>query len=449
MSKKIKPSLSKKSSEESSTESSKENSAKSSQFNFIDLFCGAGGLSLGLEMAGLKNIFSNDVDVNSINTIRANYPDTVAVCEPIEFINEKKLKDYIGDKKVHLVAGGPPCQGFSTIGKGDPSDKKNSLFQHFVRVVEILRPEFVMFENVTGLVATKNENTVKSIIGAFGRIGYKLHIRILESQHYGVPQKRKRTLIVGCKKEYSFTFPRASYDTKHNNLYIPAKTLGGALLELENYLQENKQQKNKEYELHDVKAKHIKKQIDLDRLKHIPEGRYIRYKENEEELLPAHLRLGIDWENIKEGRLRENHYHRLSRNKPSPTINTHNFHYYHPTEHRQFTLRELSVIQSFPPNYTFCGTSEKAISMQIGNAVPPLMAKAVGEEIFKSLTIGNIQNHRIENVDHIDHINSIDDIDNIRYGAFTYDDRKTLTAHWKKRQEEIKAKKEKGKEKEI
>ncbi|MBF0299867.1 MAG: DNA cytosine methyltransferase [Oligoflexia bacterium] len=411
------------------------------QFNFVDLFCGTGGLSLGLEMGGLKNVFSNDADINSINTIRANFPDTVAVCEPIEFIDEKKLKEYIGDKKIHLVAGGPPCQGFSTIGKGDPNDKKNSLFQYFVKVVKILQPEFVMFENVTGLVATKNQQVVDSIISSFDQIGYKLHINILESQHYGVPQRRKRTLIVGCKKEYTFNFPKPSFDTYHNNLYIPAKTLGGALLELENYLEENQIKDD----LHNPKSKILGKKIDLERIKHIPEGRYIRYQENEEEFLPTHLRLNINWPEIKEGRLRENHYHRLSRNKPSPTINTQNYHYYHPTENRQFTHRELSVLQSFPPNYIFKGR-ERAIVRQIGNAVPPLMAKAIGQEIYRALlnekTIFNIKtNSKTKTTSKKtaaslaaplnDTSSSI--IDNVRYGAFNYDNHKSLKSYHKQR----------------
>ncbi|MBF0315195.1 MAG: DNA cytosine methyltransferase [Oligoflexia bacterium] len=402
----------------SASSASTTSTASTSQFNCIDLFCGAGGLSLGLEMAGFKNVFSIDADVGSINTIRANYPETVALCEPIEFLNEEKLKKYIGDKKIHLIAGGPPCQGFSTIGKGDPNDQKNTLFRHFIRMVEIVRPSFVLFENVTGLVAKKNQFVVDAIAQSFDQIGYKLHIRVLESQHYGVPQKRKRTLIVACKKEFHFAFPAPTCDTYHNSLYIPPKTLGGALLELESYVAGT----NIKDELHDVKKLKITKEIDRSRLKHIPEGACIRYQEDEERYLPKELRLKVDWKNLRENRLRENHYHRLSRNKPSPTINTMNHHYYHPTECRPLSVREFSVLQSFPPNYIFKG-NRRSIMRQIGNAVPPLMAKAIGAEIVRALSGGVGAEARLLK-GHIAPSTTESVVADVRAKAFIYSERK-------------------------
>jgi len=387
------------------------------RYNFVDLFCGAGGLAVGLEMAGFNCVFANDADPNSINTIRANHPGTLATCEPIQFLTESKIKEYIKDTKIHLVAGGPPCQGFSTIGKGNPDDPKNELFEHFVRVVSILRPNFVLFENVTGLIATKNESVLKAIIKAFQDIGYILNIKVLESQQYGVPQRRKRTIIVGAEQGRAFTFPQAEFGTSFGGLHIPAKTLGGALLELENYLdaQEAKD------ELHDVDSAMIKKEIDFKRIKCIPEGSCVRYQQDEEKYFPENLRLDLDWKTMKEGRLRENQYHRLSRKKPSPTINTENHHYYHPLENRRFTLREYATLQSFPLNYIFKGRG-RAIKRQIGNAVPPLMARAIGREIYSSLR------HNIESSN-----NASTDLMYARSKAFIYDGGKALTEYHRKR----------------
>lgn len=351
-----------------------------SDYNFIDLFCGAGGLSTGLEMAGFKCIYANDVDAYSIDTIRANYPETLATCEPIQLLTKDKIRDYVGDKKIHLVAGGPPCQGFSTVGKGDPNDPKNVLFEHFVRVVDTVRPNLVLFENVTGILAAKNRPTLDNIVESFNQIGYKLFARVLESQHYGVPQKRKRTILVGTRNGEDFSFPVPGYDINFGKLYVPPKTLGGALLELEGYIANI----DCNDELHDIGYASISKEIDLKRIRCVPEGAYIRYKRDEDKYLPKKLKLGVDWETVREGRLRENHYHRLSRKKVSPTIMTKNNNYYHPTENRRFTLRELATLQSFPPNYIFKG-SKVSIARQIGNAVPPLMARAIGKEILRML----------------------------------------------------------------
>lgn len=393
-------------------------------YNFVDLFCGAGGLSTGLKMAGFNCVYANDVCINSVNTIRANHKETMATCEPIEFLTEDKIRKYIGDRVIHLVAGGPPCQGFSTIGKGDPSDKKNSLFQHFVRIVGILRPKFVLFENVTGLVAKKNEMVLQSIIKSFEDIGFNLNIKVLESQHYGVPQKRKRTLIVGFQKGLSFTFPRPEFDTEFEGLIVPAKTLGGALLELKNYHEGLKD----EDPLDNIEDAFLKKELDRERLMCIPEGGCIRYKADEDKYLPEHLKLKIDWNKTKEGRLRENQYHRLSMSRPAPTINTENHHYYHPREHRKFTLRELATLQSFPLNYQFMGRNV-AIKRQIGNAVPPLMGKAIGLQILHSLDSKNIN----------DDLSRID-VRTLRSAAFTYDDREALNEYHKKRKISVEAK---------
>jgi DNA (cytosine-5)-methyltransferase 1 len=206
-------------------------------------------------------------------------------------------------------------------------------------------------------------------------LGYRLKIKVLQSQHYGVPQKRKRTIIVGCKEDYQFELPRPKFDCVENNEYIRAINLEDVLDDI--YV-ENKIAIN-----HDEQKATPLSKITIERIKHIPEGRGIRYKKDEDEFFPEHLKLDVDWNTIREGRLRELRYHRLSKKDPSPTINTSNEQYFHPDKDRRFTVRELARIQTFPNDFEFFGSIKNQKKL-VGNAVPVMMAKAIGESIVKS-----------------------------------------------------------------
>ena len=171
----------------------------SKKLKFIDLFAGAGGFSCGLEQAGFECLLGIDFNKHAMDTFALNHKKAIALHAPIQELSNKKISRLLGDEKVNLVVGGPPCQGFSTVGKGNPEDERNTLFREFCRVVRFLKPEFIVMENVTGLLAKKNEETLISILNTFKRMGYTMDARVLESQHYGVPERRKRT-ICACKK---------------------------------------------------------------------------------------------------------------------------------------------------------------------------------------------------------------------------------------------------------
>jgi len=388
-------------------------------FYFIDLFCGAGGLSCGLEMAGLECVFGTDMDKNAIETFKLNHKNAASFLGPIAELSEELILSKIGNKEIKLIAGGPPCQGFSTIGKGDPNDEKNSLFNHYCRILKILRPEYLLFENVTGLVAKKNHTVLKTILEKFKELGYSVNISVLESQHYGVPQKRKRTILFGTRLRRRIDFPAPQFGITNNEGYIPARTVGDALDKLQSI--------TGAIFNHDLDKTKIASDLTKERIKYIPEGRGIRYKKDEDEFLPDHLKLGIDWDTIKEGRLRELNLYRLDRQKPAPTINTKSHFYFHPVEDRKFTAREYASFQSFPSDFIFAGANSSQIR-QIGNAVPPLMAKALGQQIIKSYTC----NDHSEDLIHKE-IN----IDNIRSDAFTYDNFATLTKSRQEKKQEI------------
>ena len=373
------------------------------KFNFIDLFCGAGGLSTGLEMAGMSCLFGVDINRNAFKTFKLNHKKANGFCGDIKELSESILERSIGNKKVHLLAGGPPCQGFSTVGKGDPDNPKNKLFFEYCRILKLVKPDYIVFENVTGILAKKNRETLNRILDEFDKIGFKVQIKVLEASKFGVPQKRKRAIILGTKTGYDLSFPKESFDTIVQERRVRSYTVKDALDDIQNY--------NGEIQNHDLKYTEPFGELNKERLKYIPEGSGIRYKRDEDKYLPKSLKYDVNWDDLREKRFREIRLFRFSGNLPAPTINTKNVQYYHPYEDRRFTARELAKFQSFPNEFQFQGKSKSQIE-QIGNAVPPVLGKAIGESILKSFQEKNISKMR----------DSIS-IDNIcKKEAFRYDD---------------------------
>lgn len=349
-------------------------SSKVQKLNFIDVFAGAGGLSCGLELAGLRCILGIDADRYAMETFKENHKDAQVYCGDVSKLSAKALKELLSNQEVHVVVGGPPCQGFSTVGLGNPEDLRNKLFMEFVRLVKLTNPQFVVIENVTGMLAKKNEKTLKAIFKKFATLGFHMDVQVMSSQNYGVPEKRRRTILLGTRCDVPIAFPTLSHDTIIAKTMRPAVTVGEALSDLKT--------KSGAIFNHDIDQAQVKSPIELKRLKHVPEGKGIRYKKDELAYLPKALRLGVNWEEMRENRFRQAKYQRLDRQLPSPTIMTHRHSYYHPVEHRYLTQREAAKIQSFPNDFVFKGPLS-AQWRQIGNAVPPLMAKAIGKAILK------------------------------------------------------------------
>ncbi len=345
------------------------------RLNFIDLFAGAGGLSCGLEMAGLRCLLGVDFNKDAMKTFAANHKDAQAWCGDISLLTAPKLKKILDGRTIHLVVGGPPCQGFSTVGIGNPDDQRNKLFLQFVRIVRLTKPLYILLENVTGLLAKKNEETLKAIFEQFQKLGYNMNVKALCSENYGVPERRRRTIILGSRINDVVVFPQPSHNILIGKNFIPPVSVGEAFQKLTS--------KSNAILNHDIVKASIKNDLDLQRLSHIPEGCGIRY-EKDEKVLPASLRLGIDWENLRENRFRQCKYQRLDRKKPSPTIMTNGSTYFHPTENRCLTVREGAALQSFPNDFRFEGNVTSQWR-QVGNAVPPLMAKALGKVILQML----------------------------------------------------------------
>ncbi|MDV7391464.1 DNA cytosine methyltransferase [Arthrospira platensis SPKY1] len=367
---------------------------------FIDLFCGAGGMSCGLEMSGFTCLMGIDSDKYAVDTFGRNHRSAIPICSSIEKITTESIKEIVGDRSIKLICGGPPCQGFSCLGKGDPSDERNFLFLEFLRIVEAINPEYVLIENVVGLMAKKNQNTVLSIIYSLEQLGYSVNVEILKAHHYGVPQKRRRVFFLANRVHKNNNFPKIQFNDE-DDLLPNYNTVQYAW---DNWLTDGYHCYN-----HDLIAAAKMSEIDIQRLSYIPEGKGIRYQKEMREYLPEKLWYNVDWLTIRESRLREYRLQRLNSNICSPTISSQST-YYHPTENRRLTQREVAAIQSFPASYIFSGSNTQQ-RKQIGNAVPPLLAKAIGEAILQndqqpSVSI-TTQRKSADFVDHIHRLRSV------------------------------------------
>ena len=372
------------------------------KYNFIDLFSGAGGLSCGFEKAGLNCLAGIDFSKSAIETFKSNHKKAVGIDRDIRKISIKEFKKKINNKKIHIICGGPPCQGFSTIGPGDAKDSRNHLFLEFVRFVKELKPEIIVLENVTGLLAKKNIKTLKSIFNCFEDLGYDLNARVLSSHHYGTPQIRRRVILIGNRIRVENIYPKKKFsnvDEINSKLKNP-RTVSWAFKNLIKF-------KSKSFN-HNIEAARIKSNLEVSRISHVPEGKSIRYERDEKKYLPKKLWFDHDWNEIGEKRFREAKFARLDRSKPSPTIVTGSRMYYHPTENRYLTTREAASLQSFPPEFEFIGSITSQWT-QIGNAVPPLMAEAMGAAIKKMIKNKKIKKTKKTNIEFI------------RSTAFNYD----------------------------
>lgn len=342
---------------------------------FIDLFSGAGGFSCGLEMAGFECKLGVDFNKDAIATFELNHPLSKSYCGDIKKLTNKKIDEYLSGKSVDLIVGGPPCQGFSTVGTGNPDDQRNSLFKEFLRIVKHLSPNYVVMENVTGLVAKKNEQSLIGIFKLFKKMGYKMDVKILSADDYGVPEVRRRTIFIASKINSDIIFPKKTHGMTTK---VPKTTVRDAIKNLKAISGETHN--------HDLKSCEVKDKLDFKRLKRIPEGQGIRYKRDEEKFLTKSLRYDVNWEKLPERRFRQTKLYRLNSKQPSPTIMTHRHSYYHPTENRLISAREAAAIQSFPNEFKFQG-SVTSQWRQIGNAVPPRLAFNIAGAIKKMIKL--------------------------------------------------------------
>lgn len=340
----------------------------------IDLFCGCGGLSIGFEMAGFETKAAIDMWKDAVETYNFNHKNKVAQCEDIHNWSDEYLTKLALSGEVVGVVGGPPCQGYSTVGTRDVNDPRNHLYLEYCRVVEKINPDFFVLENVKGLTTLANGAFKDDIIDRFGKLGYNVEYKILNAADYGVPQNRLRVFFVGIKGK-SFNFPKPLdkvYTSKDAISDLPVLDEINGMDELHQYSKEpsNDFQKrmrghSKVLKNHQI-TKHSRQTVDI--ISKVPDGGSIKD-------LPKEF-----WEIRKYNKA----FQRMSSEKPSNTVDTGHRNYFHYSENRIPTVRENARIQSFPDEFEILG-SKTSQYKQVGNAVPPLLAFAIAEEIKKQI----------------------------------------------------------------
>lgn len=335
--------------------------------SFIDLFSGAGGLLRGFLDAGYNPIFSVEFWKPAINTHQKNYSHVPVWTDDIRTIGNDKLAKFKGE--VDVIIGGPPCQGFSTIGKRLIKDPRNELVFEFIRFVEEIQPKVFLMENVRGLLSSDGGKTKEAIADEFRRIGYKVKSTVLCAADFGVPQLRNRVFFIGVRNELNAEpcFPKPIF-TKEN--YNTVGEAIGDLLGRENQVPNH------------IPMQHNK--IVEERISYIKEGEGIP-----KEGLPGKLSFGSrsDYANNKLKNF-SHVYRRLSRYKPATTmVPGHNAFPLHPVANRSLTVREAARIQTFPDDVIFCGTRQEQC-IQVGNAVPVKLAMCLATHISELIKEG-------------------------------------------------------------
>lgn len=358
---------------------------KPSEFKILDLFCGAGGLSWGMDKNPyFKTMVALDFDENAANTFKKNMPYAEVV---VGDITDAKIKERIvalsQKTGVNMMVGGPPCQGYSMKGKKlGLQDPRNFLFREYLDLVQRLQPDVFVIENVKGLLLSANGWFKEHIVSTIESLGYTVRYGILNAANYGVPQARERAIFI-CSKHGAIELPEATVNNK-----VTVRDAIGDLAYLESnegdFQQEYITEPQSDYQimmrsgskmLYNHKASNHK-QIAIEKLKMIP-------PEQGKEFLPQEFHGKQKFKTT---------WGRLKWDEVSPTIDTRfdassNGTNNHPFLHRAITPREAARIQSFDDKFIFYG-SKVYVRKQVGNAVPPLLAKAIADKIAKTFELG-------------------------------------------------------------
>jgi DNA (cytosine-5)-methyltransferase 1 len=339
----------------------------------IDLFSGVGGLSQGFEWNGFEPVVAIDFWDDAIKTYNHNRKDKVGISMDVTQFNDELLPKILKEQKIDGIIGGPPCQGFSTARLSNATEKigkinesRNHLYLEFFKTVDIVRPRFFLIENVRGLVSANKGAFVKDIIERFGGIGYNVSYKILNASDYGVPQNRQRVFFVGLlegefefpeKFEHKVSSKEAIVDLIQSNEEAIQKYSTPSKNEYQKLMRNGKKVvKNHEVTIHNEQTANV--------ISMVPDGGNIKS-------LPAEY-----WNIRKYNKA----FQRMNSELPSNTIDTGHRNYFHYKANRIPTARESARIQSFPDSFEFLGTKGSQYK-QVGNAVPPLLAKVLAEKI--------------------------------------------------------------------
>lgn len=345
--------------------------------SFVDLFSGAGGLSLGLQQAGWKPLLACEIWSDAVETYRLNFEDHPVFDGDIRKLDEKYLASALSSQP-HWVVGGPPCQGYSTVGKRRLDDERNTLFKEFGRIVDILRPRNFLIENVLGM---RDMSFIQPVCRYFREIGYTVSPLVVRAADFGVPQLRRRVLFVGSRTGEFFDQPKPTHSEEEWVSVIdaigdlPALSAGEVAFEYDmppsTAFQIEMRKDSNSIQGH-VASRHPEALVKA--ISFIPDG-------GNRTAIPNEYQPSSGFHNS---------YSRLDSNKPAVAV-TQNMgkpsgtRCIHPLQHRGLTAREGARLQGFPDRFHFSGgtTSQR---LQIANAVSPILAKALATSL---VDVGN------------------------------------------------------------
>lgn len=354
------------------------------KLTMIDLFSGAGGFSVGGELAGFFPVFGNDYFEPALSTWMHNHPNSIACFGDIKNVKSKEVKAILknhGVNKINLITAGVPCQGFSLANKKRNSeDDRNFMFLELMKYVEVFKPDYVVVENVNGMRSTAGGKFINEIKDALENLSYNVSIDLLNAADYGVPQIRKRLIFVGVKndsgliKEYKFP------ERTHNeNEYLTVYDAISDLPEL------NNNEKKSRYESSIITDYQRQMRGEDNSKIGKPKKLFNHESPNHSDDTIQRIKNTTPGEPMYE---RYKQRIRLSFNKPSPTQVAGGirpqFQFGHPIQARGLTIRERARIQSFPDNYEFLGGLVQE-RVQTGNAVPPLLVYHLLKSIYKDI----------------------------------------------------------------
>lgn len=376
----------------------------------IDLFCGAGGITQGFHQAGYQCLYANDLMPEAIETFRYNHPNTRVECKPIEDVNAATLRRSLsltrGD--LDVLVGGPPCQGFSINAPSRfLNDPRNSMFKHYARFIEEFAPKAFVFENVPGLLSMADGAVFEKVLQVFNNLGYQLSVKILFGPHYGIPQERWRLILLGSMLgeirhpvPTHFAKGHANFrgggslalhlDAGDQKRLTEAVTVGDAIRDLPRLnMGEGAEEVGytsdavSAYALHlrnpdGVTFNHVAAKLskqNIERMRHVPAGG--SWRDIPHELLPRGMQQARKSDHTKRyGRLSFDGFSGTVLTKCDPHWGT----VFLPDQDRTLSVREAARLQSFPDSYRFLG-SRVSQYVQVGNAVPVLMAKAIAQAV--------------------------------------------------------------------
>jgi len=389
--------------------------------SLIDIFAAPGGLSLGFNMAGFRLVAAVDNDEKGIKTLSHNFPDAMVFLKDVQRLNGEWLLDKvsISEGDLDVLVGSPPCQGFSTVGRvkiaslikkgiwklenGNPrliDDPRNLLYKEFVRIVKEIEPKFFVMENVHGMRSYHNGNLVKQILSEFKVIGYRADYRVLNAAEFGVPQQRKRIFFIGNRLGISNPFPRKTHSvcTAQNERSSDCMVIKKAITVWEAIGDLPCLKAGEGEEVTDYKALPCNHYQAWSRKGSSKVFNHVARSHRQRDLDTFNsMKPGDKWRDLRpkyknsygyRDDIFTDKFKRLWKDRPSWTVTAHlhkdGYVYIHPTQPRTITVREAARLQSFPDRFRFMGARTHQFK-QVGNAVPPLLAKAVADTLREIL----------------------------------------------------------------